>query len=140
MTELSKIKSTNKRLWLELFLETGDEQQAVRAAYPDCGKNSDDPEKCIRVRASQLKSELSPVIYEMLRTELQMGAPDMLKIIRSLAREGQSESVKLQAAKDWLDRTGLLPDKDKSGPAINIVINRDDTNLSTDGQTLTINA
>ncbi len=95
--------------WIEQFVETGDAQQAVRDVYPDCGSMASDPDQAVRIRSSQLKKKLALDIDKRLREELAGDSVKMLTIIKGIATSAMSEAVKLNAAKDWLDRAGYKP-------------------------------
>ena len=60
-------------------------------------------------QASKLKRELSAEISEELRSSFMNAAPKALSILMDLAENSASDSVKYQAAKDLLDRSGFRP-------------------------------
>ena len=60
-------------------------------------------------QASKLKRELSGEIAEELRSSFMNAAPKALSILMDLAENSASDSVKFQASKDLLDRTGFRP-------------------------------
>ena len=60
-------------------------------------------------QASKLKRELSAEISEELRSSFMNAAPKALSILMDLAANSASDSVKLQASKDLLDRAGFRP-------------------------------
>ena len=60
-------------------------------------------------QASKLKRELSAEISEELRASFMNAAPKALSILMDLAENSASDSVKLAACKDLLDRAGFRP-------------------------------
>ena len=87
--------------WLEYYLESGQAQDAVKYAFPDCKTSSS-----IVTRASQLKTKLANEIDSRLMSGYKMGAPQAVRIIRDLMTSATQEAVKLKAAQDWLSRAG----------------------------------
>ena len=60
-------------------------------------------------QASKLKRELAPEICEELKVNFLNLAPKALNILTDLAQNSSSDSVRFQAAKDFLDRAGFRP-------------------------------
>ena len=60
-------------------------------------------------QGSKLKRELSEEISEELRSSFINAAPKALSILMDLAENSASDSVKLQASKDLLDRACFSP-------------------------------
>jgi len=116
--------SEAEQSWLDHFLKTGSEIAAVEYAFPNVGKEAKDPKAAKAVRASQLKKKLTPDISERLNTRLIYGAHDMLNIVNALARESGTDSVRLAACKDWLDRSQVGTVKDQQHTGIQVMINR----------------
>jgi len=88
--------------WLDHYIDTGDAKEAVRLA---CGCK----EESVKARASQMKKTMAVEIDKRLKETLGQDSIKMLKIISDLASNADNESVKLNAAKDWLDRAGYKP-------------------------------
>lgn len=88
--------------WLELYLETGDAKGAVRQVY-NCS------EKSVPARASQLKAKYQVEISKALTRMMTSDSVRWYTILRGLATDSSSENVKLNAAKDLLDRGGFKP-------------------------------
>ena len=65
----------------------------------------------LRAEASRLKRRLSSQIAEELRLKIINSAPRALAILQNLAMNAQSESVRLKACTDLLDRAGFKPVK-----------------------------
>jgi len=109
--------------WLDHFISTGDGHEATKLAYPNAGKNAKSFDDAIYTRTSQLKTKLVPELLERLQVKLVTGSPEMLKVISDLAKgESVSDSIKLGAAKDWLDRANIKP-KEEASQKVQIVIN-----------------
>ena len=66
-------------------------------------------EKTAKVKGSQLKAQLRNEIVEATQKVLADKIPEGLSWLTELAREAESESVRLGAIKDLLDRAGLKP-------------------------------
>ena len=66
-------------------------------------------EKTAKVKGSQLKAQLRNEILEATQKVLADKIPEGLNWLTELAREAESESVRLGAIKDLLDRAGLKP-------------------------------
>ena len=60
-------------------------------------------------QASKLKRELSAEISEELRSSFMNAAPKALKTLMDLAENSSSDSVKLAASRELLDRAGFRP-------------------------------
>mgnify|MGYP001821275860 CR=1 FL=1 len=90
--------------WLDMYMETGDAKGAVRKIY-NCS------EATIPSRASQLKSRYAGEIDKQLRLKFISDSVKMYKILKGLATSSSSETVKLNAARDLLDRGGYRPDQ-----------------------------
>ena len=89
--------------WLELYLETGDAKGAVREIFACSEKN-------VACRASRLKAQFAFEIDQHLRKAMIGDSVRAYRIIKGLATCSNSETVKLNAAKDLLDRGGFKPD------------------------------
>jgi rhamnose utilization protein RhaD (predicted bifunctional aldolase and dehydrogenase) len=89
--------------WLELYMQTGDAQDAVRQVY-NCS------EKSIPSRASHLKARYAFEIDQQLRKNMISDSVKAYRIIKDLANCSSSETVKLAAARDLMDRGGFKPD------------------------------
>jgi len=66
-------------------------------------------ERTAKVKGSQLKAQLRHEILEATQKVLADKIPEGLNWLTELAREAESESVRLGAIKDLLDRAGLKP-------------------------------
>jgi|TARA_R100001530_G_scaffold97723_1_gene67940 phage terminase small subunit len=66
-------------------------------------------ERTAKVKGSQLKAQLRNEILEATQKVLADKIPEGLNWLTELAREAESESVRLGAIKDLLDRAGLKP-------------------------------
>ena len=66
-------------------------------------------ERTAKVKGAQLKFQLRHEILEATQKELADKIPEGLNWLTELAREAESESVRLGAIKDLLDRAGLKP-------------------------------
>ena len=79
----------------------GDHVQAARRAGYS--------EKTIANQACKLKRELASEIREELNHNFVGYAPKALQTLQELAESSPSESVRLQASRDLLDRAGFKP-------------------------------
>jgi len=87
--------------FIEAYIEHGDGVRAViEAGYS---------ERSAQVIASQLKRKLAVDINKGLNDKLRNGSAFMLGVVFNLAKESDSDDIKLKAAKDWLDRSGYKP-------------------------------
>ena len=95
-----------QKTFIQEFVSTGDGvENARRAGYSDRSFPS------LRAGASWLKRRLSSQIAEELRLYIINSAPRALAILQNLAMNAQSESVRLKACTDLLDRAGFKPVK-----------------------------
>ena len=75
-------------------------QSAIRAGYS---------ERTSYQKGHQLRYQFTREIEEETRRLMQLAVPGALAQVVDLAASAQSEAVRLQAAKDILDRAGLKP-------------------------------
>ena len=87
--------------FIEHYCRTGNAtQSAIHAGYSEKGA----------VQAGhRLKKQFNDQIQERVKRMVQDMVPISLSAIKSLIEQGDSESVRLAAAKDILDRSGLKP-------------------------------
>ena len=87
--------------FIEHYVLTGNAtQSAIHAGYS---------EKTAKVKGSQLKAQFSNEIREATQKLLAVKVPAGLRWLSDLAESAESESVRLGAVKDLLDRAGLKP-------------------------------
>jgi phage terminase small subunit len=87
--------------FIETYVLTGNATKAaVVAGYS---------EKTAKVKGSQLKSQLQSEIQKETQKILADKIPSSIKWLTDLAESAESESVRLGAIKDILDRAGLKP-------------------------------
>ena len=87
--------------FIEEYIRTGNAtQSAVYAGYS---------EKTAKVQGVQLKNRLSHEIQDATYKALQDKIPQALSWVTELAEKAESESVRLGAIKDILDRAGMKP-------------------------------
>ena len=87
--------------FIETYVATGNATQAaVAAGYS---------EKTARAKGYQLKNQLHSKIQEEVQKSIADKIPSSLKWLSDLAENAESESVRLGAIKDILDRAGLKP-------------------------------
>lgn len=84
----------------EFALSGNGTQSAIKAGYS---------EKTAYQKAHQLKYQFTREIEEETRRLMQSAVPGALAQIVDLASTATSEQVRLQAAKDIMDRAGLKP-------------------------------
>ena len=99
--DLSHIRSNKRKVFVEEFVETGDAVKAARAAGYDKGD-----QRKLRSHAWNLKSQLKEEIEGLTREKLKGVGPKALNVMENLLERGESETVRFQAAKDLLDRSG----------------------------------
>ena len=93
---------TNRQdAFIKEFSLTGNAtQSAIRAGYS---------EKTAHAKGHSLKSQFANEIEAETRRLIQGAIPGALAQVVDLAASAQSEAVRLQAAKDIMDRAGLKP-------------------------------
>ena len=95
-----------QKTFIREYVNSGDALENARSAgYSDHSLPS------LRAEASRLKRRLSSQIAEELRLNIINSAPRALAILQNLAMNAQSESVRLKACTDLLDRAGFKPVK-----------------------------
>jgi len=91
--------------FIEYYCETGEQlESARRAGY----KNT----PALYHQAYKLKRELAPEIAKRMAERFADKAPTALNTINELMLNSDSDAIRLQAAKDMMDRAGYKP-KDK---------------------------
>ena len=93
--------SEQRQIFIKEFCRLGDHVQAARRAGYS--------EKTIANQACKLKRELASEIREELTLNFISHAPKALQTLKELAESSTSESVRLQASRDLLDRAGFKP-------------------------------
>ena len=87
--------------FIEHYVLTGNaKQSAIHAGYS---------EKTAKVKGSQLKAQFKNEIHDATQKLLADKVPAGLRWLSELAESAESESVRLGAVKDLLDRAGLKP-------------------------------
>ena len=95
------IKNDKHRRFIDTYALSGNSTQAaIEAGYS---------EKAARQTGYKLRTRYEDEITQRVRTILPQIISENLGIVQTLAREGQSESVRLNAANTLLDRAGLKP-------------------------------
>jgi len=95
------IKNDKHRKFIDTYALSGNSTQAaIEAGYS---------EKAARQTGYKLRTRYEDEITQRVRTILPQIISENLGIVQTLAREGQSESVRLNAANTLLDRAGLKP-------------------------------
>ena len=97
-----KIMLTDKQnLFVENYIKTSNaKQSAIMAGYS---------EKTAQVMGAKLKKQFREEIADRTRTRLMDGAGMALDTILDLVKNSTSDTVKLAAARDLLDRSGYKP-------------------------------
>jgi len=93
--------SEQRQIFIKEFCALGDHVEAARRAGYS--------EKTIANQACKLKRELASEIREELTLNFISHAPKALQTLKELAESSTSESVRLQASRDLLDRAGFKP-------------------------------
>ena len=95
------VQNDKHRKFIDTYALSGDSTQAaIDAGYS---------EKAARQTGYKLRTRYEDEITQRVRTILPQIISENLAIVQTLAREGQSESVRLNAANTLLDRAGLKP-------------------------------
>ena len=93
-----------QKTFIQEYGSTGDGvESARRAGYSDRSLPS------LRAEASRLKRRLSSQIADEIKLNIINSTPRALAILQNLAMNAQSESVRLKACTDLLDRAGFKP-------------------------------
>jgi len=88
-------------LFIQEYVRSGNAtKSAIYAGYS---------EKTAKAQGHQLKNKLSSQIQDATYKALQDKIPQALKWVTDLAENAESESVRLGAVKDILDRAGMKP-------------------------------
>lgn len=95
------MRTSMQEIFVEEFVLTGNAtQSAVKAGYSS---------KTAYQKGHQLKNQFTLEIEDATRQAMRDAIPGALAQIKKLSSTAESESVRLQAAKDILDRAGLKP-------------------------------
>ena len=95
------VQNDKHRKFIDTYALSGDSTQAaIDAGYS---------EKAARQTGYKLRTRYEDEITQRVRTILPQIISENLAIVQTLAREGQSESVRLNASNSLLDRAGLKP-------------------------------
>ena len=95
------MKTEMQEKFIEHFVACGNATKAaMMAGYS---------EKTAHVKGCQLKKRFASDILEMTQQMMVDATPRALHILKELSENANSESVKLAAGKDILDRAGLKP-------------------------------
>ena len=100
---MAKTDLTNQRqIFVEEYVRSGDHLEAAKkAGYKDT--------HTLRNQACKLRRECANEITEELHRNFAEIAPRALNILSDLAENAESESVRLGATRDLLDRAGFRP-------------------------------
>ena len=90
-----------RQVFLQEYCRHGNHVEAARRAGYS--------EKTVANQACKLKRELASEIREELTLNFISHAPKALQTLKELAESSPSESVRLQASRDLLDRAGFKP-------------------------------
>ena len=90
-----------RQIFIKEYCSLGDHVEAARRAGYS--------EKTVANQACKLKRELASEIREELTLNFISHAPKALQTLQELAESSTSESVRLQASRDLLDRAGFKP-------------------------------
>jgi len=95
------MKTPKQEAFIEAYCLTGNaKKSAVMAGYP---------EKSAKQKGHELKKQFADEIKSQIERNVLDAAPIALSAMRRLAEDATSESVRLAANKDLLDRAGLKP-------------------------------
>ena len=90
-----------RQIFIQEYCALGDHVEAARRAGYS--------KKTVANQACKLKRELASEIREELNHNFVCYAPKALQTLKELAESSPSESVRLQASRDLLDRAGFKP-------------------------------
>ena len=99
--DLSHIRSKARLTFLREYVDTGDAVRAARFAGYDKGD-----ERRLKIHASNLKSQLKEEIDGLMKEKLSGVGPKALTVMEDLMERSESDSVRFNAARDLLDRSG----------------------------------
>lgn len=95
------MKTEKQEAFIEAFCAGGNgTQAAIKAGYS---------EKTARTQGSIMRKKFANDIANKMKTEVADSLPEALSVIRNIMNNATSDAVRLQAAKDILDRGGLKP-------------------------------
>ena len=95
------VTNEKHRKFIDTYALSGNStQSAIEAGYS---------EKYAKQTGYKLKTQYQDEIADRVHTILPQIISENLAIVQTLAREGQSESVRLNASNSLLDRAGLKP-------------------------------
>ena len=95
------MRTSMQETFVKEFVLTGNAtQSAIKAGYSS---------KTAYQKGHQLKNQFTVEIEDATRQAMRDAIPGALAQIKQLSAAAESESVRLQAAKDILDRAGLKP-------------------------------
>jgi len=93
--------SERQEKFIDFYCRTGNAMQSALSA----GYTTSVAQK----RSSELKNRFQNIIDQRLKELVREQVPEAMMTITYLAKNAQSETVRLQAAKDIADRGGLKP-------------------------------
>ena len=100
-TVKANMLTDKQNLFVENYIKTSNaKQSAIMAGYS---------EKTAQVMGAKLKKQFREEIADRTRTRLMDGAGMALDTILDLVKNSTSDTVKLAAARDLLDRSGYKP-------------------------------
>ena len=100
---MTKTDLTNQRqVFVEEYVRSGDHLEAAKKA-------GDKDTHTLRNQACKLRRECADEITDELHRNFAEIAPTALNILSDLAENAESESVRLGATRDLLDRAGFRP-------------------------------
>tara|TARA_R100001086_G_scaffold248789_2_gene186561 strand:- start:255 stop:662 length:408 start_codon:yes stop_codon:yes gene_type:complete len=95
------VRTEKQDAFIRAFCETGNASKAAEMA----GYSA----KCSKQKGYELKKQFLPEIQETTRQMLVESVPGLLTQLQTLANFADSETVRLGALRDLLDRAGLKP-------------------------------
>jgi hypothetical protein len=98
-----RLRSLPRQVFVERFVETGDAVESARDAGYFHGS-----ERKLRRIATKLKYELKDSVSDMMRDRIRSVGPSAVATLERLMVHSESETVKLNAAKELLDRSRIL--------------------------------
>ena len=94
--------SEKESLWIDKYIETGDGNLATREIFNSAEKN-------VSIRTCSLKARLGTEIDKRLRKAMRHNSVTCYSMLAKLAKESDSDQVKVKALTDLLDRGGYKP-------------------------------
>jgi phage terminase small subunit len=108
MEQLDLVVTENQREFAKKYVELGSPTEAYRQAYPNFQGKYISQEAWRLLKNPKIR-DLIDQIQQDVRARFVLMAPEALERLENLAKDADSEKVRLEANKEILDRAGLKP-------------------------------